>query len=202
MHKSTPIQHPIHELIRQRWSPVSLAEKPVEPEKLRSLFEAARWAPSSFGEQPWSFLVGTKGTPEFEALLGCLVEANAAWAKHAPVLILSVARRVFERNGKENRHYMHDTGMAAENLALEAVAQGLAIHQMAGFSVEKARESLGIPDTHEPAAMIAVGYPGDPSALPENLRQRDLAPRTRKPIGQFVFSGKWGQTTPLVGPST
>jgi len=198
MEKPADNQHEIHELIRRRWSPRAFSDRPVEPEKLRSLWEAARWAPSSFNEQPWSFLAATKeDAAGFQALLSCLVEGNLRWAQYAPVLMLSVARRYFERGGRENRHALHDVGLAVENMVIQATAEGLAVHQMAGFHVEKARELLAIPDTHEPVAMIALGYPGDPEMLPEDLRQRELAKRTRKTIDQFVFAGKWEQVSPL-----
>jgi len=199
MQKLAETRYPIHELLRERWSPRAFADRMVEPEKLRSLLEAARWAPSSFNEQPWSFIVATKEHPgEYERLLSCLVEGNIRWAQHAPVLMLSVARLAFERNQKPNRHAFHDVGLAVENLVIQATALGLAVHQMAGFHVDKARELFSIPDGHEPVAAMAIGFPGDPARLPDDLRERELAPRTRKPLESFVFSGQWGQPSPLV----
>jgi nitroreductase len=171
----------------------------IEPEKLRSLLEAARWAPSSYNEQPWSFIVATKDGPEEHGrLLSCLVEGNVRWAQHAPVLMLSVATLAFERNQKPNRHAFHDVGLAVENLVIQGMTLGLFVHQMAGFHVNKAREEYGIPEGHEPVAAIAIGYLGDPGRLPDDLRERELAPRTRKPMESFVFSGRWGQASPLV----
>jgi nitroreductase len=188
-------QYPIHELIRERWSPRAFAAQMVEPEKLHSLFEAARWAASCFNEQPWNFIVATKENPaEFERVLGCLVEANALWAQHAPVLMLSVARLNFERNGKPNRHAFHDVGQAVAGLTLQATALRLVVHQMAGFSPAKAREEFAIPDDYEAVAAIALGYQGDPESLPDDVRQKELAPRTRRASESFVFTGKWGQT--------
>jgi len=199
MQKLAEIRYPIHELLRERWSPRAFADRTVEPEKLRSLLEAARWAPSSFNEQPWSFIVATKEHPgEYERLLSCLVEGNVRWAQHAPVLMLSVARLAFERNQKPNRHAFHDVGLAVENLVIQATALGLAVHQMAGFHVDKARELFSIPDGHEPVAALVLGFPGDPAGLPEDLREREVAPRIRKPLESFVFSGQWGQFSPLV----
>jgi nitroreductase len=187
--------HPIHELLRRRWSPRAFAERPVEREKVQSLLEAARWAPSSNNEQPWHYIVATKDEPEeFGRLLACLVEKNQSWAKAAPVLMLSVASTVFARNGKPNRHAMHDTGQAVADLTVQATALGLFVHQMAGFSVDKARETYGIPENAEPVAALAVGYLGDPSTLPEDLRGRETVLSVRKPIGEFVFRGKWGTT--------
>jgi nitroreductase len=199
MEKPAETMHRIHDLIARRWSPRAFDERPVESEKLKSLFEAARWAPSSNNEQPWRFLVATKEQQgEYNRLLACLVEGNRKWAFRAPVLILSVASVNFEDDGKPNRHAFHDTGMAAENLVLQAAALGLQAHQMAGFDVEKARVDCLIPTGFEPVAMIAVGYPGDPAVLPDLLRQREMKPRERQPIGDFVFSARWGHTSPLV----
>lgn len=167
-----PADHPIHDLIKNRWSPRAFAEKTVESEKIDSLLEAARWAPSSFNEQPWRYVVGIKGDETHAKLTECLVEGNA-WAKAAPVLMLSVAKKLFDRNQKPNRHYLHDTGAASTIMALQATELGLFIHQMAGYDLDKARELFHIDETYEPAAMIAIGYP------PENLQPAD---RTRNPI--------------------
>lgn len=197
--KSADTQYPIQDLLRQRWSPLAFSEQLVEPEKLRSVLEAARWAASSYNEQPWSFIVATKDNQaEFDRLLGCLAEGNQQWAQNAPVLILSVAKLQFERNGDLNRHAFHDVGAAAANLAIQATALGLFIHQMAGFDVLKAREVYSIPEGYEPVAAIALGYIGDPQTLPERLLQRALAPRSRKPLEKFVFSSSWNQASPLV----
>ena len=199
MEKPAPTNHPIHDLLRQRWSPRAFAPRPVEREKLLSLLEAARWAPSSFNEQPWSFIVATReASAEFEQLLSCLAEFNQGWAKAAPVLMLSVAKLEFSRNNKPNRHAFHDVGLAAENLVLQAVALGLVAHQMAGFDGAKAREVFAIPTGFEPVAAIAVGYQGDATTLPEKMRQGEMAPRERKPMADFVFTGRWGKTSPVV----
>jgi nitroreductase len=189
----------LHELLQKRWSPVAFAPRAVEPEKLRSLFEAARWAASSFNEQPWVYLVATKDEPEnFARLLGCLVEGNRAWAQHAPVLMLSVAKLNFALNGKPNRHALHDVGAASAELTLQATALGLFVHQMAGYDVEKARREFAIPEGYEPAAAMALGYIGDDVGLPEKLRGRNAAARKRKPLSEIVFSGSWGNTSLLV----
>ena len=193
---------PMHDLIRRRWSPRAFADRPVEPEKLRSLLEAARWAPSSFNQQPWAYLVATREEPEaFGRLLTALMEGNRAWAARAPVLMLSVAKLDFDRNGQPNRHAFHDVGLATANLVTQATAMGLAAHQMAGFDAAKARELFAIPDGWEPVAAIALGYPGEASSLPAPLRDRELAARTRKPLEEFVFSGRWGHAAPFVSPA-
>jgi nitroreductase len=189
----------IHEVIRNRWSPRAFSEQPVQPEILRSLFEAARWAPSSNNEQPWAYLVATKDDAEnFAKLLGVLVEFNVNWAKHAPVLALSVAHLKANRDGKPNRVALHDVGSATAQLTFEANTRGLLVHQMAGFDAEKARQTFAIPPDWEPVAAMAIGYPGNPDSLPDKLRERELAPRTRKPTSEFVMTGSWGHTAPFV----
>lgn len=199
MEKPAPTQFPIHDLLARRWSPRAFDDRPIEAEKLKSLFEAARWAPSSNNEQPWRFVVASKEQgPAYERLLACLLEGNRTWAHRAPVLILSVASLNFEHGHTPNRHALHDTGLATENLVLQATALDLVAHQMAGFDVEKARADLKIPSGFEPVAMIAVGYPGDPGILPERLKQRELAVRERDHAAVFVFSGEWGQHSPLL----
>ena len=199
MEKQADTAYPIHELLQRRWSPRAFSDKMVETDQLRSLFEAARWAPSSNNEQPWSFIIATKDDENnYRRLFECLKEGNKKWAFRAPVLMLSVARLNFEDEGTPNRHAFHDTGMAVFSLVVQATALGLMVHQMAGFDVEKARTELKIPDGHEPVAMIAVGYPGDPDILPDRLKQRELLPRERKPIAEFVFSAEWRSPVPFL----
>lgn len=193
MEKPADAQYPIHDLIKRRWSPRAFSDQPIEAEKLHMLFEAARWAPSSNNEQPWRFIFANKDHElEWNRLLSCLVEANRKWASRAPVLILSVASLNFEEDATPNRHAFHDTGMAVENLVLQATALGLSAHQMAGFDVEKARADLKIPSGYEPVAMIAVGYPGDLASLSDRLRERELRPRSRRPLSDWTFAGQWG----------
>jgi nitroreductase len=195
-------QYPIDDLLRKRWSPLAFSDRAVESEKLNSLLEAASWAASSYNEQPWSFIIATKDNQEeFDRILSCLAEGNQGWAKSASVLMLSVASLKFHKNGKENRHAFHDVGAAAASMAIQAAAMDLYLHQMAGFDVAKAREMYNIPEGYEPVAAIALGYRGDTQMLPENLQQRELAPRSRKPLNDFVFTGSWGQTTPSVNNS-
>jgi nitroreductase len=193
--------YPIQPLLAERWSPYGFSDRPVAVADVRSLFEAARWAASSYNEQPWSYFVAAKtDLPDFERLLSCLVEGNQEWAKAAPVLALSVVSRRFKRNNKENRAAVHDLGLAAGNLLVEATARGLRVHQMIGILPDKAREMYGIPEHYEAHTALAIGYEADPAQLPEGLRERDLTPRQRKPLSEFVFAGKWGQTSPLVRP--
>ncbi|HEX9284877.1 MAG TPA: nitroreductase family protein [Nitrospirales bacterium] len=199
MEKPADVQHPIHDLIKRRWSPRAFSDRSIKPETLQSLLEAARWAPSSNNEQPWSFIVAAKDDPdEFGRLLSCLVEGNSLWAQHAPVLMVSVARLSFEDDGQPNRHAFHDVGQAVANLIVQATALGLMVHQMAGFHPDKVRELYSVPKEFEPVAAMALGYPGDPQSLPDKLKKRELAPRERKPITEFVFTGRWGRTSPVV----
>jgi nitroreductase len=178
--------------MRRRWSPRAFSERLVEPEKLASMFEAARWTASCYNEQPWSFIVATRDdAAEFARLLGCLIEGNQAWVARAPVLIVSVARLNFAQSGKPNRHAIYDVGQATAHLILQATAMGLFAHPMAGFHPDKVRELYGVPEGFEPVAAIAAGYPGDPAALSESLRQRELAPRVRRPQAEFVMRGRF-----------
>lgn len=191
---------PIHDIISNRWSPRSFDSRPIEAEKLRALFEAARWAASSFNAQPWYYIVATKDDPaNHKKVLDCFVEFNQGWAKNAPALAISVAQLNFAMpdNKAPNRHAFHDVGQASANLALQANALGLEVHQMAGIIPDKAREIFAIPAGYEAVAGIAIGYPGDPATLPEGLRQRELDKRSRKALDSFVFTGKWGQKAAL-----
>lgn len=198
MERVAETRRPIHELLARRWSPYVFSERAVAPEILVSLLEAARWAPSSYNEQPWAFIVATKeNPPEFERLLSCLVPGNQEWARNAPVLMLSVAKLNFDRGGRVNPHAWHDVGLAAMSLVVEAMARDLYVHQMAGILPERARELYSIPEGWDAVAGIAIGYHGDSSAVSEKLRQRDSAPRSRKPLEQMVFSGKWGNAARL-----
>jgi nitroreductase len=196
--KKAVTDHPILQVLAERWSPYGFEDRPVLATDLRSLFEAARWAASSYNEQPWNYLVATMENPaEFGRLLSCLVEANQAWAKAAPVLVLGVVSLRFAKNDQDNRAAVHDLGLAAGNLSVEATARGLSVHQMIGILPDKAREVYRIPEHFEAWTALAIGYKADPAKLPDALKQRDLAPRQRKPLSKFVFTGQWGQPSPL-----
>jgi nitroreductase len=186
--------YPINELMRRRWSPRVFEEgRPVEREKILTLLEAARWAPSCFNDQPRNFLV-FDGSDQgaLENARECLAPGNA-WARKAPMLMISVARETFEHDGKPNRWGQHDTGLATENLLLQAVEVGLAAHPMAGFDADRTRVEFGIPEGFTPMAMIAIGHPyrGGLEELDEKLRGKELASRERKPIGEIAFAGTW-----------
>lgn len=185
--------YPINEFIAERWSPYAFKKQPVSEADLCSLFEAARWSASSYNEQPWSYIVGTKQNPElFQHLLSCLVELNQFWAKEAPVLVLAIVNHKFAHNHEVNKAAIHDLGLASANLVLEATTRGLSVHQMIGIIPDKARILFDIPDDSEALVGMAIGYQGDPMKLPDALKERDLMPRQRKSLDQFVFSGKWG----------
>ena len=199
MEKPAPADHPINDLIRRRWSPRLFSAQPVDAHELTTLFEAARWAPSSYNEQPWSFIVATRDEPVlYEQLLTCLTPGNQNWAWHAPVLMLSVVKLAFDRNGNANRHAFHDVGQAAAMLSIQATAHGLFLHQMAGFDLDAARRAFAIPETHEPVAAIALGYPAEATGLGKETLKRESSTRSRHPIRDFVFSGSWGTTADFI----
>lgn len=183
---------PIHELISNRWSPLAFSSEEIEEEKITSLFEAMRWAPSSFNGQPWRIIYATQSNPEeFENMASLLLEGNS-WSKNAYMLLHICALKNFEYNGKPNRHHQYDTGAAIENLFLQANSMGLVAHEMAGYDQEKAYEVLGIPaESAVSMAMMAVGYPGKVQDLSEDLQERQNASRERKPVDELVFLGKW-----------
>ena len=194
MEKPADVQFHIHDLLRRRWSPRAFADQPVEREKIQSLLEAARWASSCFNEQPWVFILATIEHPEsHQKLLSCLVEGNQIWAKRAPLLLLTVAKLNFDHNGQVNRHAYHDVGLAVGNLVMQATAMDLSVHQMAGILPDTIRERYALPPGYEAVTGIAIGYQGEASTLPESLRERELASRSRKPLREFVFSETWGR---------
>jgi len=187
-------QTAIHDIIAQRWSPRAYdASKPVSETQLISLLEAARWAPSCFGDQPWRFVVCDKSTnPQaWQKAYECLVPGNQVWAQHAPVFILVCASHLFTHNQKPNRWAPYDTGAAAENLCLQAAALGLSAHQMGGFDVAKAQATFSVPEHYSLMAMMAVGYAAPADILPDDLREREVAPRARRPLGELFFNGVW-----------
>lgn len=188
---------PIYPLIRSRWSPRAFSDRPVEKEKLQSLFEAARWAPSSMNEQPWRFIVGQKGDKTWQKIHDALVEFNQNWAVNAPVLIVNLGKRTFTYKGRENVHYMYDTGQAVAFLVIEAVNQGLVAHQMGGFHAEKLVEFLDIPEDFKPISVTAVGYQGDPETLPADLHKSEFRERERRHLEEQVFSAKFGVRSDL-----
>ena len=194
--KNATPDHQILDLIATRYSPYVFEPKSVEREKLLSCLEAARWAASSYNEQPWSFLIAERDDEQaFAQMLDCLLEANQVWAKEAGALLITVAAETFSRNNKPNRVCDHDIGLALGNLTVQATSLGLHVHQMAGINLSKTKQVYGIPDAHHPLTAVAIGYAGQPSGAPNDpLAERDSTPRERKPLNEIVFQGQWQQT--------
>ncbi len=196
--KRARTDHAIEPLLAGRFSPYGYDPRPLPAADLRSLFEAARWAPSAFNEQPWRYLVALRQDEDaFARLLSCLVDANRQWARHASALAISVAALTYARNGEPNGTALHDMGLAAANLTVEASARGLVVHQMGGILPDRVRELCAVPEGFQPLTGLAIGYAADPQTLPEALQQRDTAPRTRRPQAEFVFGGTWGRAAEL-----
>jgi nitroreductase len=189
MQKSSEFHSPVLEVIRQRRSRRAYSEKLVEGEKIQSLFEAARWAPSSVNEQPWLYLYATKDQPQlWDKIFESLNDGNKIWVNKAPLLIVSLVRKNFMRNDRPNNSARYDLGAANAFLSLQATNLGLNVHQMGGFNHEVLKQNLNIPDTYESVIILAIGYPGDAEGLPENLKMRELAPRERYLQNEFVMN--------------
>jgi len=179
---------PVHDAFIERWSPRAMKPEPVSREELLPLFEAARWAPSSYNNQPWRFLYAVRGTPAWDEFLSLLVDNNRAWAQHAGALIVIVSHKNFDFNGKPSRTHHYDAGAAWAYFALQGSMRGLAVHGMEGFDYEKARQILGIPDDYDVEAMAAVGHPGRKEDLPEKHRAMEK-PSGRKKLAEISFEG-------------
>jgi nitroreductase len=174
----------VHELATKRFSPKAFTDRRVSPETLRTLFEAARWSPSSFNEQPWAFVAVSRENPKaFEKLVDVLVPKNAEWASTAPVLVLACARLTFSHNAKPNRHALYDLGQSVAWLTVEAAARDIQIHQMAGFDQEKAAAAVNLPQGWEAVTMFALGYVGATAS----------APRSRRSLANTVYDGRYGE---------
>jgi nitroreductase len=187
--KQAPTVEGVLPVVHARWSPRAFAPREVSSADLEKLFEAARWAASSFNEQPWRFLVGRRDSVTYKKIFDSLVERNQAWARSAPVLILGVAKSTFSHNGSHNRVALYDLGAAAALFCLQATALGLAAHQMAGFDPHAARAAFGIPEDFIAGAVIALGYQGEPSTLPDDeFLAAEIAPRTRRPWNESFLS--------------
>jgi nitroreductase len=180
--------YPVEPLFVARWSPRAMSGEALRDDEMRTLFEAARWAPSTYNEQEWRFLYARRDSPEWETLFNLLVEGNQQWCDRAAMLVVILAHKVFAKNGKPNPVHLFDCGCAFENLALQGTSMGLVVHGMQGFDYEKARTALKVPDDYAVAAMFAAGRPGDVSDLPENLRERE-EPSPRKPIDEIICEG-------------
>lgn len=186
----------VNNIIKDRASTISFSNKHVEPQILESIFEAARWAPSSYNEQPWRYIYASKGTVAYDSILNSLVPQNYVWAKEAPVLIVAVLNKYIERNGRPNKYAWYDLGQSVANLSLQATAAGLKMRQMGGFNAESLRLAFDISEEFEPATVIAIGYPGNPDDLEPELRQRELGIRNRKALDEIVFKESWPTNSP------
>jgi nitroreductase len=184
--------HPVSEIIAKRWSARAFSTRPVEFSQLLSILEAARWAPSSRNEQPWRYIVFTSDNPEILKKAQSVLKDINDYAKRAPVLICAITKKTYSDNGNPNRLYFHDLGAANENMFLEAFNQGLIMHEMGGFDVQKAREVFSVPDDYEVGIMIAIGYQDTYRVLPDRLRHKAFTPRVRKPLSEIIFIEKIG----------
>ena len=193
------INHGIHELIASRRSIRAFSERRVDDETLIRLFEAARWASSSRNEQPWRFIAARKEEAAFQKMLDCVNESNRVWARHGALLVIVLAKKHFTHHSSPNQHALHDVGLAVGNFALQATASGIFLHQMAGINYRKVKADFEIPDEFEIVSIIVGGYPGSPDKLPENFRDRENLPRTRKPLHELVFQEKFGNPGHLYG---
>lgn len=190
MEKIAETQYAVHPLIAGRWSPRAFDGKAISDDSFFALFEAASWAPSAMNEQPWRYIAARKeNAAGFEKLLGCLLPGNAAWAKNAAALILVYCKTTYSKNGEPNVTALFDTGAANQNLLLQAYSAGIYSHVMGGFDRNKTRDVFGIPEGYEPVCMIALGYPGNAEQLEEPFRTRETAPRSRKPLTEFLQHG-------------
>ncbi|MGC1421233.1 MAG: nitroreductase family protein [Terracidiphilus sp.] len=183
-------------VILERWSPRAFDDRAISKADLRKIFEAARWAPSSFNEQPWRFVVGERNSETYKKIAEALVPFNQAWAANAPVLVLSVARTRFSHNDSPNNYAVHDLGAADGFITLQAASMGIATHQMAGFDQAKAREAFEIPEIYAIGSVMALGYQGDPSSLSEHYQGQEQSPRSRKPLSEMVLSS-WNHPVDL-----
>lgn len=190
--KLADTEYPIHDLLQKRWSPRAFSEKSIDTELLNQLFEAARWAPSSYNEQPWRFIVARKrDQDEYEKLASVMNDFNQSWATDAPVLVLALTKTTFELDGRDNPHAGHDLGQAIAHLTFEATQHDLYIHQMAGILPDKARKLYNISDEYKPMTMFAIGYKDRPESLNEKLQKQETSPRTRKDLDEILFDGGW-----------
>jgi nitroreductase len=184
----------IHPLLKSRYSPRAFFDKPIIPAVLRRIFEAARWSPSRSNEQEWYFIVGIKNQgPDFERIRSVLTQKNQAWTVSASILVLLCGRETSAGGVKPNKWYAYDCGQSAAHLTFQAAAEGVSVHQMAGFDGQKAIAEFSIPDGFIPLTAIAMGYAGDPSLLPPDLANREKVERTRRKQKEFVFGGTWGK---------
>jgi nitroreductase len=184
-------QYPVESIFVNRWSPRAMSGEELNDEEFLPLFEAARWAPSSYNNQPWRFIIAKRNTPEWEKLFNLMVDFNQGWTKNAAVLVVIISYNNFEHNGKPSATHSFDTGAAWENFALEGSKRGLVVHGMQGFDYERAKKELSVPEDYTVEAMVAIGHPGNKESLSAELQEREI-PSDRKPLEELIFKGMFG----------
>ena len=197
MRKTAPVKYDIHSLLMERWSPRAFSSKEIPVDKLQRIFEASRWAPSSSNDQEWRYIIGFKGDETFQKIFDTLVEFNQLWAGEAPVLVLASAETISPKTGKAGTIALYDVGQSVAILTVQAEAEGLFVHQMAGFDKDKIREYFELPDSVEPLTVFTIGTYGDPSKLHPNLQRLEKSDRVRNNFDTFVFRNKYGEPTDL-----
>ncbi len=198
MDKPAKTNFDIHPLLKERWSPRSFTGQMVDKETLQRIFEAARWTPSSSNDQPWRFIVGTKGDKTWDMIMETLVEFNQKWAKLAPVLALSIGKKISDKNGRPSRTFIYDVGQSVAHITFQAMHEGLFVHQMGGFSAQKAAEIFNIPEDYQAITAFAIGHKGSPDLLDEDFAEMEKSERKRHPLKVLVFSEKFGNTAGLL----
>lgn len=197
--REAPVDHPVLDAIRRRWSPYAYSDDPVDRDDLLAILEAGRWAASAYNEQPWSYLLATADDAEaFAKLCSCLVEPNQVWAQRVPVLLIGIASLHYRMNGKPNGTALHDLGLANGQMVLEATARGLQAHQMGGILPDRVRELYAVPEGHQPLMAMGIGYPGENPDLPESYRSREDAPRTRRALAEYIYGRSFGEAAAQV----
>lgn len=198
MSKEAKTSYDISVELKNRWSPRAFENRPIEKDKLQRLFEAARWSPSASNEQPWFFIIGQNNDKTYSSIMETLVEFNQMWAKNAPVLILNCGRETNLKGDTKNTSFQYDVGQSVAFLTFQAIKEGLFIHQMAGFSPEKAKEIFEIPEGFQALTVMAIGYMGNPEMLHSRMQKSEIAERERKALDEFVFEDKFGKTSSII----
>lgn len=194
MEKPAKTNFEIHPLLKKRWSPRSFTDQPVEKTSLQRIFEAARWAPSSYNEQPWRFIIGIKGDDTWNKIMETLVSFNQQWARLAPVLVISIGKKVSSKGNKPNNVYQYDLGQSVAHLTVQATEEGLFMHQMGGFDPKKAAEIFDIPEEYQATTVFAIGHKGEPQLLDGDFEDMEKGPRERMSLADMVFEGKFGES--------
>lgn len=196
MDKPAITTHHIHPIIKQRWSPRSLSPQSLDKDKLQRIFEAARWAPSGFNEQPWRFIVGIRGDATWQKMYDALVEFNQIWAKNAPVLVVNLGKKTISKNGQANASFQYDVGQSIAYITFQAAAEGLVVHQMGGFNREALKKAFDVPDDYAVLTVCSIATQDSPDKLPPNFEEMERAPRQRRPLEELVYTEAFGKPWP------